>query len=108
MEVNYYLKYLKYKNKYTKLKKQLGGDTGKKIEFNKECKTIDNENVCKKTNNCYWGYINAGENKCHSVSCNYLKDNDLDQAHRGKESCLEYSSSCIWDDTKNKCSKKKS
>jgi hypothetical protein len=77
MEVDYYSKYLKYKNKYTELKKQLGGDAYK-------CDTKKTADTCK--DNCKWDGEKCRIKKCHEfdkTNCN----KDICETNKEKTTC---------------------
>ena len=61
MEVDYYSKYLKYKNKYTELKKQLGSAVTKKKQ---ECSTHDHAYCSTLAIGCHWNGKKCVNNRC--------------------------------------------
>ncbi len=100
MEVNYYSKYLKYKNKYLELKAQLGGDPYK-------CDTKKTDTACNKIDKCKWNtetgtcnirYCKEFENitKCNTDICNTNKEKTICDPKscidiKKKEPCYIYS-----------------
>ncbi len=67
MEIDYYAKYLKYKNKYLELKEQLGG-------ANDKCSKLKKEDQCNENVSCKWAdYYKDGNlkgKKCREKFCN--------------------------------------
>ena len=90
MDVDYYAKYLKYKNKYIELKKQMGGVD------DEICLPINTKELCSINTQCFW------DNKC------IKKENVNPQINcikfRQSKQCTD--NSCHWDGTmcvNNKC-----
>ncbi len=65
MEVDYYSKYLKYKNKYLKLKGQLGAAVTKKTKKEKnECYKHGHAYCTTLAIGCHWNGRNCVNNTC--------------------------------------------
>ncbi len=87
MEVDYYSKYLKYKNKYLKLKGQMGGDPYK-------CDTKKTDATCNKIDKCKW---NTEKNTCNIRYCRDFEDKrkcNTDICNTNKEKTICESKSC--------------
>ncbi len=96
MEVDYYAKYLKYKNKYTELKKQIGKGPIWDTLLDKKCKHLGTQATCKNNNNCFWGVIREQKiNSCHPLSCNFTRDKEGNKVDRTRLSCVPHVS-CTW------------
>ncbi len=83
MEVDYYSKYLKYKNKYTELKKQLGGDH---VNSGAKCDKKSYKACIIPYNGCHWN-----DKKCVKTSCKTDKAGE----RRDYNSCSK-TTGCIW------------
>jgi hypothetical protein len=93
MEINYYEKYLKYKNKYLELKEQLGGKTSRL------CHKL-NEDECVETNGCArnlekgrFRYLGCKQKHCWGRGKSFCKNADL----QGKSGTWWGTSGCEYD-----------
>ena len=98
MEVDYYSKYLKYKNKYTELKKQMGGAVIKGVKCSDKSYPI-----CTVKPGCHWDYRigEKSKGKCKENSC---PTNDFG-IKRGQVDCTA-TIGCTWDSDKERCNVK--
>ncbi len=92
MEVDYYAKYLKYKNKYLELKEQMGGAVIKEV-------TCKGKNIitCGATRGCHWDFEIGKTKKKGSCKKNECYVNDFG-IKRGKIDC-GITTGCKWSGT---------
>jgi hypothetical protein len=63
MDIDYYAKYLKYKNKYIELKKQMGG-VQDIINKDTICNLITTQSNCTNKKGCHWNGTTCKNNMC--------------------------------------------
>jgi hypothetical protein len=89
MEVDYYSKYLKYKKKYTELKKQLGGAVIRGVKCRDK-----NVVTCGATPGCHWDFEIGKARKTGSCKKNECDVNDFGII-RGRIDC-NATIGCTW------------